>query len=174
MLSGVTLAELKKIALLRECSEDELRFLSRDLKLKEFRKGDVIYQEDEIPGLLYLVQKGAVEITKKTTGGHRQTIAMIQSGRFFGELSFFGKRRHAAQAVALEDSRIILLSRFTYDEMEKEQPLLVHKLLREIILVVGANLDSMNDMFLQMIHYAFYGGKAGKVDLPPAGKKKKD
>ena len=50
--------------------------------------------------------------------------------------------------------------------MEKEKPLLVHKLLREIILMVSANLDSMNDMFLQMIHYAFYGGKAGKIEMP--------
>jgi hypothetical protein len=50
--------------------------------------------------------------------------------------------------------------------MEKEQPLLVHKLLREIILVVSANLDAMNDMFLQMIHYAFYSGKAGKIKMP--------
>lgn len=173
MISGVTLADLKKITLFRDCSDDELRFLSRDLELKECKKGETIFQEGEIPGLLYIVQKGAVEITKKTTGGHRQTIAMIQAGRFFGELSFFGKRRHAAQALALEETRLILLNRFTYDELEKEQPLLVHKLLREIILVMGANLDSMNEMFLQMIHYAFYGGKAGKVDLP-AGKKKKE
>jgi hypothetical protein len=49
--------------------------------------------------------------------------------------------------------------------MENEQPLLIHKLLREMILVISANLDSMNDMFLQMIHYAFYSGKAGKVEL---------
>jgi len=30
---------------------------------------------------------------------------------------------------------------------------------------MSANLDSINDMFLQMIHYAFYGGKAGKIEL---------
>jgi len=114
---------------------------------------------------LYIIQQGAVEITKKTPTGHRQVIAVIQSGRFFGELSFFEKRRHAARAQAVEDSRLVVLSKFIYDEMEKEQPLLAHKLLREIILVMSANLDSMNDMFLQMIHYAFYGGKAGKIEL---------
>ena len=63
------------------------------------------------------------------------------------------------------DSRLFLLHRFAYDEMEKEQPLLVHKLLRQIILVMSANLDAMNDMFLQMVNFAFYGGKTGKIAM---------
>jgi CRP-like cAMP-binding protein len=77
------------------------------------KKGGVVYKEGEIPGLLYVVQKGSVEITKKTSDGHQQTIAVIQSGHFFGELSFFGKRTHAARAVALSDSRVVVLSRFS-------------------------------------------------------------
>ncbi len=165
MLKKVKLDQLKTIALFNECSEDELRYLFRDLEERDFKKGEVIYKEGGVPGVLYVIQKGGVEITKKTAAGHRQTIAVVQAGHFFGELSFFGKRRHAARALALSDSRVILFNRFVYEEMEQEQPLLVHKLLREMILVVGANLDSMNDMFLQMIHYAFYGGKAGKVDF---------
>lgn len=165
MLKNIKVSDLKKIPIFRECTEDELRYLSRDLEERECRKGDLVYKEREVPGLLYIVQKGSVEITKSTTGGHNQTIAVLQAGQFFGELSFFGKRRHAARAVALTDTRLVLLSRFIYDELEQEQPLLVHKLLREIILVISANLDSMNDMFLQMIHYTFYSGKAGKVDL---------
>ena len=165
MVTKISSEGLKRILLFRELTEDELRYLSRDLEERYYKKGEFIYQEGEIPGLLYIIQQGAVEITKKTPTGHRQVIAVIQSGRFFGELSFFEKRRHAARAQAVEDSRLVVLSKFIYDEMEKEQPLLAHKLLREIILVMSANLDSMNDMFLQMIHYAFYGGKAGKIEL---------
>ncbi|HLB01620.1 MAG TPA: cyclic nucleotide-binding domain-containing protein [Nitrospiria bacterium] len=166
MLNNTTLEELKRIALFRELNENELRHLAGDLEELEYKKGESIYQEGEIPGLLYIIQRGAVEITKKTPTGHRQVIARKEAGHFFGELSFFEKRRHAARAKALEDTRLILLNKFVYDELEKEQPLLVHKLLREIILTVSANLDSMDDMFLQMIHYAFYGGKAGKIEMP--------
>ena len=166
MLSQTTLDELQQIPLFREMTADELRGLIRNLEERDVKKGEVIYGEGEVPGLLYIVQRGEVEITKKTPTGHPQVIATIRAGRFFGELSFFEKRRHAAQARATADGRLVLLNRFVYDEMEKEQPLLIHKLLREIILVVSANLDSMNEMFLQMIHYAFYGGKAGTIEMP--------
>ncbi len=166
MLKKTTLEELKGILFFRDLTWEELRHLARDLEEREYKKGESIYQEGDIPGLLYVIQKGAVEITKRTPTGHQQVIARKETGHFFGELSFFEKRRHSARAKALEDTRLILLNKYTYDELEKEKPLLVHKLLREIILTVTANLDAMNDMFLQMIHYAFYGGKAGKIEMP--------
>lgn len=166
MLTMTTIEELQQIPIFRELTTDELRYLARNLEVREYKKDEVIYQEGEIPGLLYIIQQGAVEITKKTPTGHRQVIAMILAGHFFGELSFLENRRHAARARATVDSRLFLLHRFVYDEMEKEQPLLIHKLLREVILVMSANLDTMNDMFLQMIHYTFYGGKAGKIEMP--------
>jgi CRP-like cAMP-binding protein len=166
MLTKTSLEELTKIPLFQQLRTDELRFLTQHLEEREYKKDEVVYSENEIPGVLYLVQHGAVEITKKTPTGHRQVISMILTGQFFGELSFFEGRRHAARARATADCRLLLLPRFVYDEIEREQPLLVHKLLREMILTISTNLDAMNDMFLQMINYAFYGGKAGKIDIP--------
>jgi CRP/FNR family transcriptional regulator len=166
MLKKTTPEVLKGILFFRDLTKEELKRLAGDLEERDCKKGETIYQEGDIPGLLYVIQKGAVEITKQTPTGHRQVIARKETGHFFGELSFFEKRRHSARAKALEDTRLILLNKFVYDELERDQPLLVHKLLREIILTVTANLDAMNDMFLQMIHYAFYGGKAGKIEMP--------
>lgn len=166
MLKKTTLEELRAITLFRELTGDEIRRLAKDLDERDYKRGETVFQEGDVPGVLYVIQKGAVEITKKAPSGHRQVIAKKESGHFFGELSFFEKRRHSARARALEDTRLVLLNRFAYDELEKEHPLLVHKMLREIILCLSDNLDSMNDLFLQMIHYAFYGGKAGKIEMP--------
>jgi CRP-like cAMP-binding protein len=157
---------LKAIPLFSKLSADELRYLAQKLEEREYKKEGVIYKEEDVPGILYLVQDGAVEITKQAPGGHRQVIATIRAGQFFGELSFFEGRRHGALARTTADSRLLFLHRFVYDEMEREQPLLVHKLLREIILTISLNLDAMNDTFLQMINYTFYGGRAGKIENP--------
>lgn len=167
MLAKTTLEELKQFPLFSQLTVDELRYLVQKLEEREYKKNEVIYKEEDLPGILYLVQKGSVEITKKTPSGHRQVIATIPSGQFFGELSFFVSRRHASRAKATADGRLLFLHRFVYDEMETEQPPLVHRLLREIILKMSSNLDSMNDLFLQTINYTFYGGgKAGKIDQP--------
>lgn len=165
MLTKTTIEELKQFQLFSQLTIDELRYLVQNLEEKEYKKNEVIYKENEIPGIFYLVQRGSVEITKKTPSGHRQVIATIPAGQFFGELSFLVSRRHASRAKATADVRLLLMHRFVYDEMEKQQPPLVHKLLREIILKISYNLDVMNDMFLQTINYTFYGGgKAGKVE----------
>lgn len=167
MLSKTTIEELKQFQLFSKATDDELRYLVQNLEEREYKKNEVIYKEDEIPGIFYLVQKGSVEITKKTPSGHRQVIATIPAGQFFGELSFLVDRRHASRAKATADVRLLLLQRFIYDEMERQQPALAHKLLREIILRISFNLDTMNDMFLQTINYTFYGGgKAGKIEDP--------
>lgn len=166
MLNRTSHDDLRRTAIFREMTEDELRYLSRLMDERDYKKGELIYQEDEVPHLMYIVLEGAVEITKKTPSGHRQVLAMIEAGQFFGELSFFENRRHAARARASEATCLVLLNKSAYNEAEKDRPLLVHKLLREIIMVISNKLDSMNDLFLQMIHYAFYGGKAGKVEMP--------
>ena len=166
MLKTTSIDELKQISLFRQFTEEELRYLAQNLEERECEKGETIYKEEEVQGILYLVQKGAVEITKKTPSGHRQVIAMILTGKFFGELSFFEGRRHAARAQTTVNTRLLLLHRSVYDEMEKDRPSLVHRLLREIILTISTNLDTMNDSFLKMINYTFYGGKAGNIEMP--------
>lgn len=165
MLKHATEQDLKQISLFHELSQEELRHLARNLDERAYKKGDNIYGEGDAPGNLYIVVQGSVQIAKKTPAGHRQVLAVIGPNHFFGELSFFEKRRHEARARAQEATRIITLNRFSYDEMEKAHPLLVHKMLREIILAVSQRLDSMNDTFLQMVHYIFYGGKAGRVAM---------
>lgn len=165
MATKTTVEDLKQFPLFSQLTADELRYLVQKLEEREYKKNEVIYKEEDLPGILYLVQRGSVEITKKTPSGHRQVIATVPSGQFFGELSFFVSRRHASRAKVTADGLVLLLHRFVYDEMEKEQPALVHQLLKEIILKMSANLDAMNDLFLQTINYTFYGGgKAGTVE----------
>ncbi|HEY4485161.1 MAG TPA: cyclic nucleotide-binding domain-containing protein [Nitrospiria bacterium] len=166
MLTRTKIEAMKGIPLMREMTAEELGWLARTMEERDFKKDEVIFGEGEVPGLFYIILDGEIEITKKTSAGHRQVIAILKEGRFFGELSFFEKRRHSAQALAMRETRLLMLHKFNYDELEKEQPLLIHKMLREIILVLSANLDSMNDLFLHMIHYAFYGGKAGAIEMP--------
>ncbi|HET6370166.1 MAG TPA: cyclic nucleotide-binding domain-containing protein [Nitrospiria bacterium] len=166
MAAKATVEELKQFKLFRKLETDELRYLAQNLEAREYKKDEVIYREKDIPSVLYLVQKGGVEITKMVPTGHRQVISIILSGQFFGELSFFESRRHAAQARATADCKLLLLHRFVYDEIEKAQPLLAHKLLKEIILILGKNLDNMNDTFLEIINFAFYSAGAGKIENP--------
>jgi CRP-like cAMP-binding protein len=80
MLSMITVEQLQQIPIFREMTADEIRYLARKLEEREYKKDEVIYREGETPCVLYLVQHGAVEITKNTPAGHRQ--ADNSSGSF--------------------------------------------------------------------------------------------
>jgi CRP/FNR family transcriptional regulator, cyclic AMP receptor protein len=161
MLNKTKIEDLKSVSLFRPLAPNELQSLAGKLEERDYRKGEPIYQEGDRPDRLYVILAGKVEISKKAPAEYRQVIAMLPPGRFFGELAFFENRPHSARAQAVEDARLVTLDRAAFDNLEKDQPQLVHTLLRQIVLVLSANMDSMNDMFLHMVHYAFYGEKGG-------------
>jgi len=161
MLKKTKIGDLKSVSLFRPLADNELQTLAGNLEEHDCKKGDPIYQEGDEPERLYVILAGKVEISKKAPAEYRQVIAMLPPGRFFGELAFFENRPHSARAQAVEDARLVTLDRTAFENLEKNQPQLVHVLLRQIILALSANMDSMNDMFLHMVHFAFYGEKAG-------------
>ena len=69
-----------------------------------YKKGDLIYQEGNMPiGLLCLVA-GKVKIFKAGIGGRQQIVRMAKPIGFIGYRAFFAEEIHIASAEALEDS----------------------------------------------------------------------
>ena len=57
MLTKTTIEDLKFIPLFRGLTEDELRYLAQDLDERDYKKDEIIYQEGETSGFLYIVQQ---------------------------------------------------------------------------------------------------------------------
>lgn len=69
-----------------------------------YKKGELIYQEGNMPvGLLCLVT-GKVKIYKDGIGGRQQIVRMAKPIGFIGYRAFFAEEIHIASAEALEDS----------------------------------------------------------------------
>jgi putative ABC transport system ATP-binding protein len=59
-------------------------------------RGEVLFRQGDSGDLVYVVERGSVEIVRELAGGGEELLTVIESGGYFGELApMFGLRRSA-------------------------------------------------------------------------------
>ncbi len=144
-------AILKQQVLLEDIDETGLESIAKIIKKLSFKKGEYLFKEKEETKGLYLIHSGKVEISKVTPDEWKQTLAILGTGHFLGELSILEKRRHEANAVALDNTEIFLIPKEDFEKMEKENLVLTAKITKKMLLIICKNLRRMNEKFLGML-----------------------
>lgn len=69
-------------------------------RLKTFKQGDILIRENEVSRRMFVIKKGRVRVFKNTN--HRDvTLAILQEGEIFGEMSFIDAEPRSASVEAL-------------------------------------------------------------------------
>jgi CRP-like cAMP-binding protein len=104
-LTNVDTKDLKQLKNLYRLSTAQLDRLAGNLTVKIFKKGEIVYDQDERAGLIYLDISGVARLTYNACD--RQTIvSLIPPGVFFGLDSLVPETRHAFRCDAFESSMI--------------------------------------------------------------------
>ncbi len=89
---------------------------------QHFRKGAVIFHEGDPGTALFIVEKGRVKILLSSPDGKERILALLRGGDFFGELALLDGGARSADAVALEDSELLVLPREAFLSFLADQP----------------------------------------------------
>lgn len=108
--------ELKKVPVLQGFSDEEVFHIARICAERSFKKGDIIFREDDLTEGIYLIHAGSVRIVKHTPFGEQQ-LASLGKGEIFGEMDFIDSLRCSADAIANEDSILFSMSKVKLEEM---------------------------------------------------------
>jgi uncharacterized protein len=111
-------------------------------ELHEFKKGDLLVEQDTVGRDMYLILSGEVEVIRKDDGESR-TLATLKPGQIFGEIGYIRETERTANVVATEDVSAL---RFDYERMQKDLkffPNIVAKLNFNISYVLGKRLADM-------------------------------
>jgi CRP-like cAMP-binding protein len=150
----VSKEELRRQILFEDTTEPQLTRLAKTLTEISLKKGDTLFTEGDNTKGIYLIRSGKIEISKATPDGWKQTLAVFIKHHFFGELSIMEKRLHEADATALEASKLLLLSKEVFEELEEENVELALNIIRKIAIVMSKNIRRMNNKFLAaLINY---------------------
>lgn len=110
MTDAALLGRLRRLPLFSRLSDEELGDLSARIRMRPYRRGEVIFRKDDPGTHLYLVLEGGVKISLPSEFGQEALVAIMRPGDFFGELALFDRSPRSASAVAFDDTRAALLA----------------------------------------------------------------
>lgn len=105
-----------------------------------FQDGQVIFQEGTHGDWIYLIEEGAVEISKKMRG-RRMVIEILPRGEIFGEMAFISKMPRTATATAIGETTVGIIDRDYYDHEFNKMP----DDFRQVFNTVAARLKKATD-----------------------------
>lgn len=93
--------------------------------------GSTIFSEAEVGTEMYVIQSGSVEIAKRV-GAELQTLAVMEKGDFFGEMSILEDVPRTADAIARTDVELVRINQSTFDEMLRHNGEIAVRMLRKL------------------------------------------
>ena len=101
---------LKASPLFANLNEDEMEMIAELCKERVYEPGKVIFKEGEIGDSLFIVDNGEVEILRSDSNGETKSIAIINKGDFFGEMSLIDKDYRSATVAAKSQATVLNLT----------------------------------------------------------------
>jgi CRP-like cAMP-binding protein len=109
-------------ALFRGCPAAALDDLVRRMQLKTRTAGSVIVAQDEPGDAMFLLAQGRVKVALFGENGRELTLAVLQPGDFFGEMSMIDRGPRSASVVAMEDVVVLVLTREAFAAHLQDHP----------------------------------------------------
>jgi CRP-like cAMP-binding protein len=107
----VSPAELARIELFARFTPDDLGAVAACAQRRRYPRGSVVFLRGEPGDAIYVVEAGRVKIALTSPQGKELVLGLLGPGDFFGELAVFDGEPRSADAIAAEDSRLLVIHR---------------------------------------------------------------
>lgn len=98
-----------------------------------FDKGEVLAEIGEVGDSLYFIIHGAIRLIRNDEGKENE-VARVKEGELMGEMSFFDKRPRTVRLIAaVDNTKMLKLTRAMYDRLKVEHPFIAVNLLEHAI-----------------------------------------
>jgi CRP/FNR family cyclic AMP-dependent transcriptional regulator len=110
-------ASLAVVPLFTGLDESGLDSLGREMRIRRFRRGEVIFHQGDPGDALFIVLGGLVRIWLPGETGDEAILATLRPGDFFGELALLDGAPRSASATAVEATETAVLPRDRFREL---------------------------------------------------------
>ena len=104
----------------------------------EFKKGQMIYNQDQPSTGVYLIIEGRIEVSRVADDGRQVFVNIYQPDEFFGESVLVNLPYRCEQATALENTKLMAWSTAEIEDIITKRPRLAVALLQ---ILVQRNID---------------------------------
>lgn len=90
---------------------------------KQFmRKGQVIFREGSPSDFAFIIESGQVEVSRQRRDGQTEVLDILGHHEIFGEIGMIDGGPRTATATALENSKVLMISRQDLNNMARKDP----------------------------------------------------
>jgi CRP/FNR family transcriptional regulator len=163
---------VRNVSLFKDLSDAEYKELEPYLATVTFKKRETIFSEGESPEWFYLVLEGKVKITKLSQEGKEIILEVISPTDIFGGVAVIRGFPYPANAVAMEDTAVLRISRKNLMRVVDRFPNVMYLMALQLGDRMKSSYESLKNIALERVEAriaALLLKLAGKV-----GNKRKD
>jgi sulfate permease, SulP family len=112
----------QELSLFRELEGEALALLRGAVDERLVKAGAAIFRHGDEGDELFLIRRGTVNIRLPLEAGRTHHLATFSRGSFFGDMAFLDRGRRSADAVAVADVEVFVLSRQRFDALSRRHP----------------------------------------------------
>lgn len=98
---------LQKLALFKDTPEFVLANISRQSKMRDLAKGDILARQGDPSNSLFIIRRGWVKIVAEGTGGEEVVLNQCGPGQVIGEMSLLDQKPRSNTMVAISNASIL-------------------------------------------------------------------
>jgi len=142
---------IRKVELFDSLSEEELKTISEKFEILEFKKGEILFKENNERRNVYIIFSGKVELLKSTPFGDEKRLVIFQSYDFMGEGALLDNSPHSTTARALEDTIAFSLDTVTNKQFLENNSLISLKTLKYLSKMIMRRMNT--DLKVNFWHF---------------------
>ncbi|KPL88918.1 mechanosensitive ion channel family protein [Herpetosiphon geysericola] len=119
---------LRRIKLLDGLHEQELRFLSENVEIRLFERGEILAHQGRHEHILYAITRGKVRVEVAHDDQPPLVVSHLGAGDVFGERGMLMDEPRSASVIAEEDTRTIVIERHDLAPLYAKNPSLAERL----------------------------------------------
>ncbi|MGC1511660.1 MAG: Crp/Fnr family transcriptional regulator [Acidimicrobiales bacterium] len=143
----------------RALSDEGLETVLQIVDRRTLRRGDVVFDEGDAAGELFVVESGRIAIANKSPDGRSSLLALMERGDLFGEMSLFDNLGRSAEARSLEVSTIYAVPYAPLLDLLHARP----DLLWGVVELLARRLRSMDEVLADSVFLDVTGRTAKRL-----------
>lgn len=126
----------------------DLKELSKDRDVREFKKKDFIFLEGNFPHALYFINSGKVKVYKTNENGKELVTGLFKEGDFIGYLALIQETAYTESALALEDTEVSIIPKPDFHSLIYNN----REVAKKFIKMLSSNLSAKEEELLKLAY----------------------
>ncbi len=97
----------------------------------EYKKGELVYRDGDNASVMFVVSAGSVKLFKRDATDKQIDLGVYRKGDIFGELGVIESGKRYENAVALEDTRVVVINHEMFVTLIRKNPEIAIKMIRK-------------------------------------------